>query len=118
LLALEECWPGRRKVIVFQPHRYSRTKALFDDFTRAFYQSDVLLVLPVYAAGEKKIEGITGEAICEGIKAHGHKDVLCVEGKKSAVTYLKNHLKPKDVVLTLGAGDVWQVGDKLLKRHD
>jgi len=118
LLALEECWPGRRKVIVFQPHRYTRTKALFDDFTRAFYQSDVLLVLPVYAAGEKKIEGITGQALCEGIKAHGHKDVLWVEGKKNAVTYLKDHLKPNDVVLTLGAGDVWKVGDELLKRHD
>jgi UDP-N-acetylmuramate--alanine ligase len=71
LKALAENWPNRRKVVVFQPHRYTRTQALFDDFTRAFYQSDLLVVLPIYAASEPKITGISAQALCEGIKAHG-----------------------------------------------
>jgi UDP-N-acetylmuramate--alanine ligase len=115
LQALEECWPENRKVIVFQPHRYTRTQALYDDFTRSFYQSDVLLVLPIYAAGEKPIEGVTGRNLCEGVRAHGHKEVLCSQGKKDAIAYLKKNLKPGDVLLTLGAGDVWKVGMDMLK---
>ncbi len=115
LQALEECWPENRKVIVFQPHRYTRTQTLFDDFTRSFYQSDVLLVLPIYAAGERTIEGVTGCKLCDGIKAHGHKEVFYSEGKEDAVVYLKKNLKPGDVLLTLGAGDVWKVGMDILK---
>ena len=115
LQAIEECWPDNRKVIVFQPHRYTRTLALFDDFTRSFYQSDILLVLPIYAAGEQEIEGVTGRKMCEGIKAHGHREVLCSEGKEDAVAYLKKNLKPGDVLLTLGAGDVWKLGMEVLK---
>ncbi|MEJ2282907.1 MAG: UDP-N-acetylmuramate--L-alanine ligase [Desulfobacterales bacterium] len=112
--AIEKCWPESRKVVVFQPHRYTRTQALFDDFTRSFYQSDALLVLPIYAAGEKRIEGLSGQDLCEGIKAHGHKEVFCAGDTKSAITYLKANLKPGDLLLTLGAGDVWQVGEQLL----
>ncbi len=115
LQAIEECWPNNRKVIVFQPHRYTRTQALFDDFTRSFYQSDVLLVLPIYAAGEPEIEGLTGRKLCEGIKAHGHKEVFCSQSKEDAIAYLKDNLKPGDVLLTLGAGDVWKVGVEVLK---
>ena len=114
--AVEKCWPDKRTVVVFQPHRYSRTQALFDDFTRAFYQSDVLLVLPIYAASEKKIEGVTGRLLCEGIQAHGHKEVICADGMPEAVKFLKNNLKSGDILLTLGAGDVWKVGEKVLKR--
>jgi UDP-N-acetylmuramate--alanine ligase len=115
LQALEECWPENRKVIVFQPHRYTRTQTLFDDFTRSFYQSDVLVVLPIYAAGEGAIEGVTGCKLCDGIKAHGHKEVFYSEGKEDALVYLKKNLKPGDVLLTLGAGDVWKVGMDILK---
>jgi UDP-N-acetylmuramate--alanine ligase len=115
LQAIEECWPDNRKIIVFQPHRYTRTQALFDDFTRSFYQSDVLLVLPIYAAGEQNIEGVTGRKLCEGIKAHGHKEVFYSEGQEDAIAYLRENLKPGDVLLTLGAGDVWQVGTEILK---
>ena len=118
LHAIEECWPDNRKIIVFQPHRYTRTRALFDDFTRSFYQSDILLVLPIYAAGEQKIEGVTGRRLCEDIKAHGHKEVIYSEGQEDAVTYLKENLKPGDVLLTLGAGDVWKVGMDILKALD
>ncbi len=113
--ALQKCWPERRKVVVFQPHRYTRTQALFDDFTRAFYQSDALLVLPIYAASEKAIEGVSGQRLGEGIQAHGHKEVYCAEEMQHAVDYLKQNLKPEDVLLTLGAGDVWKVGERILK---
>ena len=115
LQAAKESWPDRRKVVVFQPHRYTRTRALFDDFTRAFYQSDVLVVLPVYAAGEKKIEGVESDLMCEEIRAHGHKLVICKKSIKGAVSHLKNVLKPGDILLTLGAGDVWKVGEEILK---
>jgi UDP-N-acetylmuramate--alanine ligase len=115
LQATENCWPDRRKVVVFQPHRYSRTQALFDDFTRSFYQSDVLLVLPIYAAGEKRIEGLTGRDLCEDIQAHGHKEVYCADTMEDAVSYLKANLKPGDILLTLGAGDVWNVGMEILE---
>ncbi|MEJ2167562.1 MAG: UDP-N-acetylmuramate--L-alanine ligase [Desulfobacterales bacterium] len=115
LEAVEKCWPGRRKVVVFQPHRYTRTRALFDDFTRSFYQCDVLLVLPIYAASEKEIEGVSGRLLCEGIQAHGHREVVYTAGIEDAVAYLMQNLKPDDVLLTLGAGDVYRVGKRLLK---
>ena len=115
LETIEENWPNRRKVVVFQPHRYSRTRALFDEFSRAFYQSDVLVVLPIYAASEKKIEGVTSQNLCEEIKAHGHKEVIHADGFKAALSHLKQILQPGDVLLTLGAGDVWKVGMEVLK---
>ncbi len=114
LSAAKESWPDQRIVVVFQPHRYTRTRALFDEFTRAFYQSDVLIVLPIYAAGEKKIEGVDSYALYEGIRAHGHKDAVFAEDFKSALSYLKDTLKQGDILLTLGAGDVWKIGEKVL----
>ena len=116
LKTVEENWPDRRKVVVFQPHRYSRTQALFDEFTRAFYQSDILVVMPIYAASEKKIEGVSAQNLCEGIKAHGHKEVIYVDGFKAAHSLLEKTLQPRDVLLTLGAGDVWKVGMEVLKK--
>ena len=116
LETLEENWQNRRKVVVFQPHRYSRTRALFDEFSRAFYQSDVLVVLPIYAASEKKIEGVTSQHLCEEIKAHGHKEVIHADGFKDALSHLRQILKPGDVLLTLGAGDVYKVGEEVLKK--
>jgi UDP-N-acetylmuramate--alanine ligase len=115
LEAVAKCWSGRRKVVVFQPHRYTRTRALFDDFTRSFYQCDVLLVLPIYAASEKEIEGVSGRLLCEGIQAHGHKEVVYAAGIEDAVAYLVQNLKPADVLLTLGAGDVYKVGERVLQ---
>jgi len=115
LQAVRECWPEHRVVVVFQPHRYTRTRALLDEFARAFYQSDVLVVLPIYAASEEPIAGITGQALTERIKAHGHKQVLFAEGMTAAVSQVKSLLMPGDFLLTLGAGDVWKVGAELLK---
>jgi UDP-N-acetylmuramate--alanine ligase len=115
LQAARECWPDKRIAVVFQPHRYTRTRALFEDFTRAFYQSDLLVVLPIYAAGEKKIEGVKSEALFEEIQRHGHKDVVYMDGLETAVSHLKKILKANDILLTLGAGDVWKVGEMLLE---
>jgi len=116
LKALEDAWPDRRKVVVFQPHRYTRTRDLFNDFTRAFYQSDLLLVMPIYAAGEDKIDGVDGHDLCEDIMAHGHRQVICVKDMNEAVACLRDNLMDRDIVLTLGAGDVWMVGEKLLEK--
>jgi len=115
LQAARESWPDRRIVVVFQPHRYTRTRALFEDFTRAFYESDLLVVLPIYAAGEEKIDGVEGFALFEEIQRHGHKDVVYAESLETAVSHLKTILASNDILLTLGAGDVWKVGEMLLK---
>jgi UDP-N-acetylmuramate--alanine ligase len=115
LQAARTAWPRRRIVAVFQPHRYTRTRALFDEFTRAFYESDSLTVLPVYSAGEKEIEGVDAQLLAESIAAHGHKEVVFKEDFAAAVSHLKNILKAGDILLTLGAGDVWKVGEEILK---
>jgi len=115
LQAVREGWPDRRVVVAFQPHRYTRTRALLDEFARAFYQSDVLVVLPIYAASEEPIAGITGQALGEQIIAHGHKQVLIAESIAAAAAQLKTLLTPGDLLLTLGAGDVWKVGTEVLR---
>lgn len=112
--AVRQSWPDRRIVVVFQPHRYTRTRDLFDDFTRAFYQSDILLVLPIYSAGETGIAGIDHEALVEGIRVHGHKNVLAGGGFPDGISALKRILRPGDILLTLGAGNVWQIGEEML----
>ena len=114
LQAARESWPDRRIVVVFQPHRYTRTQALFDEFTRSFYQSDLLVVLPIYAASEKEIQGVNGESLLAEIQAHGHKDVVYMPGFETAISHLKQTLRPGDVLLTLGAGDVYKLGESLL----
>jgi UDP-N-acetylmuramate--alanine ligase len=113
LQTIRVSWPDRRIVVVFQPHRYTRTQALYDDFTRSFYQSDMLVVLPIYPAGEKRIEGIDSDRLSKGIRAHGHKDVIYMEDFESTALYLKETLKAGDILLTLGAGDVWKIGEEI-----
>jgi UDP-N-acetylmuramate--alanine ligase len=96
----------RRVVVAFQPHRYTRTKALFDEFTRAFNRADVLLVTEVYAAGEAPIEGATGKALADAIRAHGHHAVTYVQDKKLMGRALLDVTEPGDIVIALGAGDI------------
>lgn len=114
LEAVRKSWPNQRLIVLFQPHRYTRTQALFDEFTRAFYQSDVLVLLPIYPAGEDKIEGIDSHLLYEGIKQHGHKDVHCFDDLENAVDYVRRVLSSGDIVLTLGAGDIWKASGMLL----
>jgi UDP-N-acetylmuramate--alanine ligase len=104
---------------VFQPHRYSRTQHLRDDFLTAFYQSDVLIVMDIYAAGEAPIPGIHARDLADGIAAHGHREVLYLGGSRAAVIdYLCESTRAGDLVLTLGAGDVGLLGGELLARLD
>jgi UDP-N-acetylmuramate--alanine ligase len=106
----------RRIVAVFQPHRYTRTQALFQDFLTAFYDANVLLLTEIYPAGEDRIEGVEAKALYEGMREHGHKDVTFLLDKKEIVDHLLRIVTPGDLVITLGAGDIWQVSDELVKR--
>jgi UDP-N-acetylmuramate--alanine ligase len=115
LTTARDAW-DRRTIVCFQPHRYSRSQLLKDDFGRAFYQADVVLVLPIYAAGEDPIPGVDAEALATSIKEHGHKQVHDVSGLDNATDVLAAMVRPGDLVLTLGAGDVWKVARDLAAR--
>jgi UDP-N-acetylmuramate--alanine ligase len=114
LKAVHACWPEKRVVVVFQPHRYSRTAALFDEFICAFDQTDQVLVLPIYAASETPIEGVDSSFVCQGIERKCRKKTLYMESREDAVAYLQQTLRQGDLLLTLGAGDVWKVGEACL----
>ncbi|HEY3354761.1 MAG TPA: UDP-N-acetylmuramate--L-alanine ligase [Polyangia bacterium] len=116
LAAARGAFPGRRIVAVFQPHRYSRAAALKAEFATAFYQADRVLCGDVYAAGEDPIAGVTGRALADLIRAHGHKAVAYGGPVATLTNQLAGEVAAGDVVITLGAGDVWQVGAELLKR--
>ena len=105
----------RRIVAVFQPHRYSRTQALMEEFARAFYHADALIVLPIYAAGEDPIAGVDAASLVEGIKKFGHRDAVHAPDADSARKLLGQRLRDGDILLTLGAGDVWKLGEEFLK---
>lgn len=114
--AVRQSWPDRRLVVVFQPHRYTRTKALLEDFTMSFYQADHVIVLPIYAAGELAIEGVNSAALREGMLLHGHKHVVLCEEQDSALSHLQGIVRDGDLLLTLGAGDVWKLGRLFLNQ--
>ena len=97
---------GRRVVVAFQPHRYTRTRDLFEGFTRAFNKADVVLVTDVYAAGEAPIAGVSAAGLAQAIREHGHHDVTYVADKKALPDALERRVQPGDVVIALGAGDV------------
>ena len=115
LAGAKEGW-GRRVVVVFQPHRYTRTRDLFADFCTAFYQADVLVVTDIYPAGEAPIAGVTAQALAAAIREHGHRDATYAESREAAVERVAKAARPGDMVITLGAGDVWKVGAALLER--
>jgi UDP-N-acetylmuramate--alanine ligase len=93
-------------VVAFQPHRFTRTHALFEEFTRAFNRADVLFVTEVYPAGEAPIEGATGSALTRGIQKHGHHNANYVEDKKKVPSEIFRVIHPGDLVIFLGAGDI------------
>jgi len=114
LSAARSVWPGRRIVVGFQPHRYSRTHALFRDFLSAFHDADLLILFEVYPAGEEAIADATGERLAEGIREHGHKAVVYAGPAGDAASDVASRLRPGDIFLTMGAGDVWKVGEHVL----
>jgi UDP-N-acetylmuramate--alanine ligase len=109
-------FPGRRRFVLFQPHRYTRTQALFEDFTTAFYQSDVLIVTEIYAASEPVIPGVHAENLTTAIQKHGHGNVKYIPDHLALVPSLIEEVREGDVVLTLGAGNIWQTGEALLEK--
>ena len=106
----------RRVVCVFQPHLYSRTRDFYEEFGKAFLLADVLVLTDVYPAREEPIQGITGELIANAAKQFGHKDVHYIQDKKQLPEYLKKNTRPGDIVITMGAGDIWKFGEEFLKQ--
>lgn len=106
---------GRRVVCLFQPHRYSRTRDLFSDFTTAFNDADVLMLCEVYPAGEDPIAGATGECLAEAIRSCGHRDVTFVPDRRLLAQAARQRIREGDLVITLGAGDITAVGPELLE---
>jgi UDP-N-acetylmuramate--alanine ligase len=104
--AIRNGFPERRLVMVFQPHRYSRTRDLYEDFTRVLSGADVLLLMDVYPAGEKPIAGADGRSLCGSIRQRGMVDPIFIERDESLEAPLKSVLKPGDLLLTQGAGDI------------
>jgi UDP-N-acetylmuramate--alanine ligase len=101
---------------IFQPHRYTRTHALLDEFARSFHQADSVYVLDIYAASEKPIEGVTGELLAERMRDFGHRCAQYAGTIDRAVDAVLQNVREGDAVLTLGAGNVWQAADRLLER--
>jgi UDP-N-acetylmuramate--alanine ligase len=113
LAAVRAGWPDRRLVVAFQPHRYTRTHELFDDFVQVLSGVDALILGEVYAAGETPISGADGRALCRGIRARGHAEPVFVEHMADLPAVLKDILQDGDVLLTMGAGDIGAVAARL-----
>jgi UDP-N-acetylmuramate--alanine ligase len=103
----------KRLLVLFQPHRYTRTQHLWDDFLRSFNDADILVMTDIYAAGEQPIEGITGEKLAEAISSAGHKNVVYSSTLQGGIEYMLREARPGDAVLTIGAGSVGRVTDEL-----
>ncbi len=112
--AIRDSWK-RPLTVVFQPHRFSRTRDLFDDFLTSFEGADRLVLTEVYAAGEEPIAGVCGETLYQAIKRRGHLEVEFVPDRKEIVRQVAPRLKRGDIVLTLGAGDIYKVGEELVE---
>jgi UDP-N-acetylmuramate--alanine ligase len=104
-----------RIVVAFQPHRFTRTRDLFEDFATAFMDADVLLLTEIYAAGEDKIPGVEAQALAEAVRAHGHRDVRFVADLDALPAALAPDLRRGDLVVTLGAGSIHTAGPRLLQ---
>jgi UDP-N-acetylmuramate--alanine ligase len=99
-------FPGRRIIAAFQPHRYTRTRDQFHEFARSFYDADKVVICDVFAAGEPPIDGATSEALVAAVRDSGHKDVTYVADRPDVADHLVPQVRPGDIVITLGAGDI------------
>ncbi len=114
LSAVKQAWPDKRLVVLFQPHRYSRTKGLFSEFQTCFHQADYLVMTDIYAASEEPIEGIDSLRLLEKIKQHGQRKTAYIGEVEKLAEAVKDNLLPGDLVLTLGAGNIFRAGEDLL----
>jgi len=112
--AIRDGWK-RPLTVVFQPHRYTRTRDLFDDFLISFEGADRLILTEIYEAGEEAIPGISGEALYQAVKRRGHLDIEFIPDKAEIAKRLASKLQSGDIVLTLGAGDIYKVGEELVE---
>jgi UDP-N-acetylmuramate--alanine ligase len=120
LAAARSGW-NRRLVAVFQPHLYTRTETFFQEFGRSFLNSDVFICTDVYPAREEPIPGVTGELIADAAKKFGHKNVIYIKNKENIPSGLMKIIKDEDIIITMGAGDIWKYGEKfidLLKKNN
>ena len=115
LAAAKLCNFGRI-LVVFQPHRYSRTQHLMDEFAKSFHQADLVFVLDIYAASERPIEGVTGETLAQRMRDFGQRSVEYTATIEQTADTVVRKSRERDLVLTLGAGNVWQVGDRVLEK--
>jgi len=106
---------SRRLIIVFQPHRFTRTSILFDEFVRVFRSVDMLYILDIYPAGEEPIDGITSERLAQAIRHNGHTNVVYKDTQDQIIDDLIDVVKHGDIVVTFGAGNIWMLGEKLLE---
>lgn len=113
LAAARQVWTKRR-IVVFQPHRFTRTKALFAEFTGAFTDADVLIINDIYPAGEEPIAGVNSAVLAEAIRKNGHPHAEYIGGAEQTVDYLLKTVRPDDTVFTLGAGSVYKIGESFL----
>ncbi len=113
--AVRDGWPDKRLVVAFQPHRFTRTKALFDEFQTAFHRADVLVMTDIYAASEQPIEGVSSKHLLAAIKEHGQRKVHYVPAVDELPEMLGGLLEQGDLLLTLGAGNIVRAGERLLE---
>jgi UDP-N-acetylmuramate--alanine ligase len=116
LTGLAQAFPDRRLVVAFQPHRYSRTQALLPEFFPVFDQAGMVFITEIYSAGERRPNGLSGRSMSEGIRRTGHPEVHFIEENLGKADYIFDHLTAGDMLLTLGAGDIWKTGEELLTR--
>jgi UDP-N-acetylmuramate--alanine ligase len=114
LAAARKGFPDRRIVVAFQPHRYSRTQALLEEFGRAFFDADVVLVTDIYAASEPPVPGLTGRSVVDAILAHGQRDASYVPRVEDLPAVLDGLVAPGDLVITMGAGTITTAGPAFL----
>jgi UDP-N-acetylmuramate--alanine ligase len=115
LEAARTAWPQRRLVVVFQPHRYTRTAALLDDFGATLAAADEILLVPIYAAGEDPIEGLTVQAVAEAVRRHTSAPVDVAGDLDEVAGVVARRARPGDVVITLGAGSIGTSGPRILQ---
>jgi UDP-N-acetylmuramate--alanine ligase len=115
LAAIKKAWPEKRLVVLFQPHRYTRTKGLFKEFQTCFHRADVLVMTEIYAASEAPIDGISGRSLLAAVIQHGQRHTRYIDSLKGMAAELLPSLVPGDLVLTLGAGNIVKVGEELLE---
>ncbi|MBI2108866.1 MAG: UDP-N-acetylmuramate--L-alanine ligase [Parcubacteria group bacterium] len=116
LKAARELFPDKKIIVIFQPHLYSRTKLLMGKFAKSFGDADEVIVAPIYAAREKEIMGVNSEALAEKIKEQGVRSVS-LKDTESIVNYIKTNAKPGDIIFTIGAGDIYKIGERLAKTN-